>query len=72
MDEPHVIRAWLALCKRAGKMRPDAFQTWAFMVGTQGTLEERTALGKAALRTFGIAWDYTVSHVDYTPEAQDG
>ena len=60
-------RTWFALCKRAGKLKPDVFQTWAFMVGTTGTLEERIELGKAALRELGIAWNYTISHVEYTP-----
>lgn len=64
MEDPSIVRKWLALCKRAGKMKPDAFATWAFMVGTTGTLEERITLGRAALLSFGIVWDYTTTRVE--------
>jgi hypothetical protein len=50
------IDNWLRLCERAGRMRPESFTVWAFMVGTSGTLEERIVIGERALNTFAIAY----------------
>ena len=56
------IRRWFSLCKAARKLPARQWETWAFMVGTVGTLQERTRLGQAALSTFGRHWTY--EHVE--------
>lgn len=52
------IRRWLSLVKAARKLPARQWETWTFMVGTCGTLDERTRLGAAALSTFGRMWEY--------------
>lgn len=53
------IRAWLSLCRSARKLPARQWETWCFMVGTGGTLPDRTRLGQAALAVFGRFWSYT-------------
>ena len=63
-DEQITLKTWLALCRRAGQMKPDQFNTWAFMVGSDGPLEQRIEIGKLALRRFGIRWDYQTYRIN--------
>lgn len=59
MDEETAIRAWLSLCRAALRLPKTKLDTWRFMVGTGGTVEERTRLGAAALASLGRVWSFT-------------
>jgi hypothetical protein len=57
--DPFTIRKWISLVTAARKLPASKWATWAFIVGTGGTLEERTLIGQAALSTFGRNWTYS-------------
>ena len=60
MDEVQRLKLerWIAICKESGKLHPNQWQGWAFMVGTGGTIDDRIYLAERALKivtTPGIA-----------------
>lgn len=59
MDDDTAIRAWLSLVTAARKLPARQWETWCMMVGTSGTLAERTEIGRCALIRFGRHWSFT-------------